>query len=139
MAQEPLVAELERLVHNHIRLVDSTRAVLVKAKKVGDASLLDARARKLMEVSQKLETVLRGVERVLEKLKQRDEYRERLELLLFFLYEVGLNEEARLWKAIVESRDALKDAAVLEVAEFMASRSENLRKQVSDLLEKVKS
>ena len=142
MSLEPLLQELEKLVHRHIKLVDATRRAAIKAKRSGDTTILDERAQKLLSVSKKLSKLLEtlhgraspSLERLLD-----EELRDRLELLLFFLSEVGLREELSLWDYVAKHRDSLKGSITIEIAEYMAKRSEELRGLALDLLEKVKS
>ncbi len=141
MVNSSLIAELEELVHKHIAVVDLAKKALRKAKRSGDTSSLDDRAQKLIEISTRLESILTSIDRDFSSLARDPDSRERLELLLFFLQEVSLREESDFWKSLskLRSKGLMKESAAIELAEAMAGKSERLRRQALDLLEKVKS
>ncbi|NPA96859.1 MAG: hypothetical protein GXO32_04600 [Crenarchaeota archaeon] len=139
---EALIRDLEKLVHRHIRLVDATRRAAVKARRTGDTVVLDERARKLIELRASLERLLSALDSLGSSsgLATLDaDSRERLELLLFFLSEVGLSEERALWRYVAKHRESLRGSVAAEAAEAMAKRSAELRTVSLALLEKVKS
>jgi len=133
-----IVKKLENVVHQHIDIVGRAKRALAKARKGGSASQLEENAKKLMMLGDELEEVLKNVEEIVSRSLLDPDSRERIELLLFFLYEVSLVEEEEFWRRLSSSKGRV-ETLFSEVADSIASRRRSMRREVLELLEKVKS
>ncbi len=139
MKHRNVIERLEALVHGHIDAVERARRALAKAMRSGDASRLEDCVRKLLVLGEELEKVVQELDEKLGSDALDPDARERVELLLFFLYEVGLVEEESFWRRLCTASERIGATHLVGTARYVVSRRESLRREVLELLEKVKS